>query len=851
MLFRFVILAVTLVPAFVLAEPGALKGVDFRRDVLPVISSKCFHCHGPDEKARKAKLRLDVREDALLDRDGLRAVVPGDPAKSEMILRITSKDEEEVMPPPKEDKPLTAAEAEILRKWIAQGAEYSQHWAFVKPQVPAVASSPAGAKSRNEVDNFVAAKLTEQGMVQSPEADKLTLLRRVSLDLTGLPPSAEEISVIASEAASVSYENAVERLLASSAYGEKWARMWLDLARYADSRGYGSDQLRMNVWPWREWLIGALNRNVPYDQFSTEMLAGDLLPGATQEQMMATGFHRNTMTNVEGGTDDEEYRVAAVKDRVATTMQVWMGLTAGCAQCHTHKFDPISQKEYYQLFAVFNQTEDADREDESPRMPVKTKGEEEQRAKLNAEIAAFEARGGVTSEAFEAELHQWEAKIAPLADVLPPTKDRDIPANIAATLALEPSEREPQQRAELKEFFRPKSKIFAAAAKEIEDKRAQMAKIKSVELPIMRERTADKRRKTFFLNKGNFLAPGDEVAAAMPVAFAPPPKLAQGEEMNRLALARWIFSTDNPLTARVAVNRFWAQIFGTGIVETEEDFGTQGQFPSHPELLDWLALKFQTPKASGGLGWDVKALLRLIVTSQTYRQSSKVSAVAAQKDVRNRWLSHYPRRRLEAEALRDQALMLSGLLSRKIGGPSVYPPQPGGLWSVAFNDGQNGYPTSKGEDRFRRGLYTFWRRTAPNPTMFTFDAPSRESCTIRRMPTNTPLQALVTLNDPVFVECAQSLARRIVSDAKGDTASRVRWALELCLCRPATDAQVAALRELYDAELANYKGNTAAATQLATNAALPLPQGADAAELAAWTVVTNTLLSLDGVLMKN
>ncbi len=851
MLLRIVTLFAVLLPAAAFSEPGAVKGVDFRRDVLPVISSKCFHCHGPDEKARKAKMRLDVREDALTDRDGVRAIVPGDPAKSEMILRIMSKDEEEVMPPPKEDKLLTAAEVEILRKWIVQGADYSQHWAFVKPQAVAVPASPAGTVARNSMDNFVAVKLAAQGMAQSPEAEKLTLLRRASFDLTGLPPSTEEMSAFTNDKTPDAYEQAVDRLLTSSAYGEKWARMWLDLARYADSTGYGSDKFRMNVWPWRDWLIDALNRNVAYDQFSTEMLAGDLLSGATPEQITATGFHRNTMTNVEGGTDDEEYRVAAVKDRVATTMQVWMGLTAGCAQCHSHKFDPISQKEYYQLFAVFNQTEDADREDESPRMSVKTKGEEEQRAKLNAEIAEIEARGGVASAAFEAELHQWEAKIAPLADVLPPTKDRDLPANIAATLALEPSERSQQQRTELNEFFRLKSKIFAAAAKEIEGKRAQMAKIKSVELPIMRERTADKRRKSFLLNKGNFLAPGDEVAAAMPVAFAPPPKLVQGEEMNRLALARWIFSADNPLTARVAVNRFWAQIFGTGIVETEEDFGTQGQFPSHPELLDWLAVKFQTPKADGGLGWDVKALLRLIVTSQTYRQSSKVSAVAAQKDVRNRWLSHYPRRRLEAEALRDQALALSGLLSRKIGGPSVYPPQPDGLWSVAFNGGQNGYPTSKGEDRFRRGLYTFWRRTAPNPTMFTFDAPSRESCTIRRMPTNTPLQALVTLNDPVFVECAQSLARHIMSDAKGDAASRIRWALELCLCRSATDAQVAALRELYDAELANYKGNTVAATQLATNAALPLPQGADAAELAAWTVVANTLLSLDGVLMKN
>jgi hypothetical protein len=407
------------------------------------------------------------------------------------------------------------------------------------------------------------------------------------------------------------------------------------------------------------------------------------------------------------------------------------------------------------------------------------------------------------------------ARIRLAATTVPPPL-RELPSSVRAILAIEPSERTPEQRTQLADHFRPMSKTYGALGKQIELKRAELAKIKPVELPIMRERPTTQRRKSFVLNKGNFMAPGDEVAPALPAEFAPHSDLAN---VDRLTLARWLVSPENPLTARVAVNRFWAQLFGTGIVETEEDFGTQGQYPSHPELIDWLAVAFQSAKGSDqyAFGWDVKMLLKLIVTSRTYRQSSKITPEHLQKDPRSRYLAHYPRRRLEAEAIRDQALALSGLLSPKLGGPSVYPPQPDGLWRVAFNGGQNGYPTSTGEDRYRRGLYTFWRRTAPNPTMGTFDAPSRETCTVRRVPTNTPLQAFVTLNDPVFLECAQSLARRIMKEGGPEFDARLRWSLELCLARPASDAQLATLRDLYGKQLAFYQQDAEAAKDSPAN----------------------------------
>ncbi len=1027
--------------------------VDFNRDVRPIISEKCYHCHGPDDQARKAHLRLDVRDEALKEREGVRAIVPGRPEQSDLIARITSKDPDEIMPPPKEHHTISEAECSTLQRWIAEGAKYAEHWAFVSPRQPSIPEF----RSRNPIDGFISAELARHSLALSPEAERPTLIRRLSLDLIGLPPTPDEVRAFVDDAAPDAYERAVDRLLASPHFGERWARMWLDLARYADSSGYGSDFFRLNIWPWRDWVINAFNRNVPYDQFTIEQLAGDLLPNPTRDQLVATGFHRNTMTNFEGGTPDEEYRVAAVKDRVATTMQVWMGITAGCAQCHSHKFDPLSMREYYQLFAVFNQTEDADKNDEEPKMPLPTRDEEKRTADLDARVADLERKLKTLTAELETEFATWlgqpERKIdwqslalandgtaqtsvrhitglrvddgadpaklkisarpvepkvsraryvriehdadkllqiaevqvfaggvnvapkgkatqsstytdavakraidgntegayakgsvahtgngdkkpwwevdlgaptnvervvfwnrtevgerikgarlivldearqpllsrtldvprpsvsfdavgtieaavtvfdnvlefktpldvggdalltvtgAPSSAVLSVSNSalpvRPLPKDIWALRAQ--SERTPEQRAKLLAYFRPLSKHDAAASKQLADAKAQLAAIKPLQFPIMRELAGDKRRESHMLTKGNYLMPGDSVTAALPAAFNPAP----AGNIDRLALAKWIVSRDNPLTARVAVNRFWAQLFGAGIVESEEDFGTQGTLPSHPELLDWLAVDFMDH------GWDVKRAIRQIVTSATYRQESKVTPALLEKDPRNRLVSRYPRRRLGAEELRDQALAVSGLLSHKLGGASVYPPQPDGLWNVAFNGGQNKYPTSEGEDRHRRGLYTFWRRTMPNPTMATFDAPSRETCTLRRVPTNTPLQAFVTLNDPVFIECAQALARRILRKGGDNSDARLRFGLQLVLARPATDAQVAALRTLLDGELTKNRQAPDDALTLATKPIGPLPPGLDAVEAAAWTAVANVLLNLDAFLARS
>ena len=1136
----------------------AAEKVNFNYEIRPIISTKCFHCHGPDEKSREAHLRLDIRTEALKERDGVRAIVPGDLAASELVVRITSKDPDDIMPPPKEKHALTAAEIGLLKRWVAQGAEYQEHWAFVKPVLPAVpAVSDGRSVIRNPIDAFICAKLAGTGLAQSPEADRHALIRRVALDITGLPPTPAEVDAFVNDASADSYEKLVDRLLALPAFGERWARMWLDLARYADSTGYGSDKFRLNIWPYRDWVINAFNRDLPYDQFTIEQLAGDLLPNATAEQISATAFHRNTMTNVEGGTIDEEYRVAAVKDRIATTGQVWMGLTVGCAQCHSHKFDPIPQKDYYRFFGVFNQTEDSDREDEAPTLPLPTREEIGKMDAIRAEISALEKKMRGPSPELDAEQSAWEAqasqpvewrtfapfeiksgsgttlaaqadgswlaigserpdtdtysfrvqsdlrgitafRIEALPDDSLPARGpgraengnavltdlritigasnakpvrgrivrvtlpkapqglalaevqvfskgeniarrgaasqsstdfrgeakraidgktdgdysrnsvshtktggeawwevdlrdeaeiesivvwnrtdnnlesrlanfrvsvldaehkpvweeavasspkpsvtlnpggpqtvalrevsadfgqdgwpaanaidgdrksgwawaprfgeahaavfataspldaaektltftlaqnygqrhtlgrfrisatkrkpppRELPPEIRSILAIVAGGRSPAQREALTNYFRPLSKTFADLGRQVEAKRAALAAIKPVAVPVFRELPREKQRETHVLTKGNYLAPGEKVEPGLLSAFAS--FVPADAKMDRLTAARWLVNRENPLTARVAVNRFWSQLFGVGIVETEEDFGSQGTLPTHPELLDWLAVTFMSPKADGGLAWNMKELLKLIVTSATYRQSSKIAPGVIEKDARNRLLSHAPRHRLDAEIVRDQALAISGLLSRKIGGPSVYPPQPEGLWKVAFNGGQNAYPTSKGPDRHRRGLYTFWRRTMPPPDMATFDAPSRESCTVRRIATNTPLQAFVTLNDPVFVECAQALARRLVREGGAGTDARLRFGLRLSLGRPAEDAQVKTLTSLFESELATYRNDSAAATKLATDPIGPLPEGADPAELAAWTVVANVLLNLDGVLTKN
>jgi hypothetical protein len=770
----FVLFSVpTLLMGRATAQP---ETVDFNRDVRPILSNNCFQCHGPDEKTRKGNLRLDTKDGALES-----AVIPGKPQASELLKRVVSKDADEVMPPAKLGRTLTPREIEILNRWIKQGANYAQHWSYVKPVRPLVPtiqhqSSPV----RNPIDAFILARLQTEKLTPQSEADRYTLIRRLSLDLTGLPPTLEEVDAFVKDTSPDAYERLVDRLLAKPAFGEHWARMWLDLARYADSAGYADDPLR-TIWKYRDYVINSFNANKPFDVFTIEQLAGDMLPNPTTEQMVATAFHRNTMTNSEGGTNDEEFRNVAVVDRVNTTFMVWMGTSMACAQCHTHKYDPIQQKEYFQVFAFLNNTADADRPDESPTLPFWS---EEQLAKKK----------------------ELETQIAGLEEKLKGKK---------------PDEMKPE---------RDKLAVF----------KKELAAVKpTTSVPIMKELTGTQRRKTRLQYRGNFLDLGEEVTEGTPASFHPFPANAP---KTRLEFAKWIVSPENPLTARVTANRFWEQIFGTGIVRTSEEFGAQGELPTHPELLDWLAVELHSD-------WNIKRFLKLLVTSATYRRSAKVSPELFERDPENRLLARGPRVRLTAEMVRDQALFAAGLLSPKMLGPSVRPQQPNLGVSAAFG-GSIDWQTSSGEDKYRRGIYTQWRRSNPYPSMSTFDAPNRDTCVVRRARTNTPLQALVTMNDPVYIEAAQGLARRMIEKGGATPANKAAFGFQVCLIRPATEVEIQRLVKLYEEARAKFANETAKATQFATTPLGPLPKGMDAADAAAWTVVANVILNLDEMLMK-
>jgi hypothetical protein len=768
------------------------SAVDFNRDVRSILSNKCFTCHGPDESQRQADLQLDVQESAVAELEsGAVAIVPGDPDRSELVQRLLSDDEFSRMPPADSGKTLSRGEIELLIEWVRQGAPYAQHWSYVKPmrpEVPDLAARPGDAKlprdvdaatlvawPENEIDRFILDRLLREGLTPSAAADRYAIVRRLSLDLTGLPPTLEEVDQFVNDPHPTAYEKLVDRLLAKEAYGEHWARPWLDLARYADSAGYADDPPR-TIWAFRDYVIRSLNANKPFDQFTIEQIAGDLLPQPTQEQLVATAFHRNTLTNNEGGTNDEEFRNVAIVDRVNTTMAVWMGTTINCAQCHNHKYDPISQEEFFRMFAIFNNTEDADRRDERPLVEIRTDEQEQQKQQWQAEIAELEKTPATTTPQHE--------RLASLKKQL-------------------------------------------AAAKP------------ATTVPVMRELPESRRRTTRIQRRGNFLDVGDEVTEGLPAVFHDPPRDAP---LDRLALARWLVDENNPLTARVIVNRYWEAIFGVGLVRTSEEFGSQGELPSHPELLDWLATELVAHD------WDLKHLLRLLVTSATYRQSSRVTPELLERDPDNRLLARGPRFRLSAEMVRDQALFVSGLLSPKLYGPPAKPPQPALGLSAAFG-GRIDWQTSEGDDRYRRGLYTTWRRSNPYPSMAAFDAPNREVCTVRRERTNTPLQSLVTLNDPVYVEAAQALARRIAA-TEGATDNKARYGFRLCVARNPSETELSSLVSLYEKTQQLFSRDTERATQLATKPLGPMPAGADVADLAAWTVVGNVLLNLDETLMK-
>jgi mono/diheme cytochrome c family protein len=1131
-----------------LAPAGrAADSVDFNREVRPILANNCYRCHGPDTKERKASLRLDTEEGSRADLGGTRAVVPGKPEESELIRRITATEPGEVMPPRKSGKRLTAHEIDVLTRWVRQGGRYAKHWAYAGPVRPPLPAVKDRSWPRNGLDYFILARLEKEGLKPSPEADRYALVRRVALDLTGLPPAPEEVERFVKDPSSDAYEKLVDRLLESPAYGEHWARMWLDLARYADSAGYADDPPR-TIWAFRDYVIRSFNANKPFDQFTIEQIAGDLLPGATPEQLIATAFHRNTMTNNEGGTNDEEFRNVAVVDRVNTTLAVWMGTSMACAQCHNHKYDPISQEEYFRFFALLNNTEDADRGDESPRLSLFTEEQKRQKQQWETEIASLEkairtptpalraaqarwekdfphevpwqvlkpaalkarngtvlsqredgsilARRGPKSDAYTLEipldgkrltalrlealpddslpgkgpghsaagnfilsrvqatvtppgakrpagrfvrveipgkqkilslaevevfsgsdniarkgtatqsstafdgparlaidgntngdynrakstthtavsdnpwwevdlktaqpidriaiwnrtdggLHTrlnnfrvavldekrqtiWEQTIkdapnpsvqlqpsgarpvvfsgayadhsqpgfepasvldgkgtpkgwavgsragkpsvlllvpaapldAPAGSVLTLTLEQlsaneyhtlghfriggtsheraaehaRTPENIRALLKLAADRRSPEQAAALENHYLGIAPELQASRDRLASLRKQLAEMKpATTVPIMRELTGTARRKTRIQHRGNFLDLGPEVKEGMPAAFNP---LPPGTPPNRLTLARWLVSEDNPLTARVMANRFWEQVFGTGLVRTSEEFGTQGELPSHPELLDWLATEFVRQK------WDMKAFLKLLVTSAAYRQTSRVTSELLERDPDNRLLARGPRFRLSAEVLRDQALAVAGLLSVKMYGPPVRPPRPVSGLAAAFG-GTIDWQTSAGEDRYRRGLYTEWRRSNPYPSMVTFDAPNREVCTLRRTRTNTPLQALVTLNDPVYVEAAQALARRLAATT-GGPADKIAQGFRRCVARPPSERESSRLVKLYQEARADFARSLENARHIAGTS----PAGADVADLAAWTVVANVLLNLDEMFMK-
>lgn len=1023
-------LAIRLFAAVALLSSARSAGVDFNRDVRPILSDRCFKCHGFDASTRKARLRLDVRDEALKPaKSGAAPIVPGASAKSEVVLRITSDDPDEVMPPGKDHAPLSPREIDVLKRWIDHGAEYQTHWSFTKP----------ATDSASSIDRIVASRLNREGLHLAPEADPATLLRRVSLVLTGLPPTMSEIQAFVDERRE-SYEQVVDRLLASPHFGERLALDWLDLARYADTNGYYTDAERQ-AWPWRDWVIRAFNTNLPFDQFTIEQLAGDLLPNATPGQKIATAFNRNHMVTNESGIIEEEYRTGYVCDRVETTAATWLGLTMGCAKCHDHKYDPLTMRDYYGLFAAFNNLDekgivkDVAPMSPAPALLLPSAEQQEQFARLSDQIRQDEARLKTLRPSLAQDIATWSGTAltqlppapqrgelvhfdfdADFADhgprqvksnvtgklsggagvkgralLLDATQYIDFPApapierdrpftlsvwinpgsspqgcvaskqdsdadgrgfevlwykaqpriNLAhrygsdgievvardkfsggqwrhllvtydgsskaaglkvyidgkpsevdvrrdtlsgsvassepwrigwkgtgigfeggmdefrlfdraisaeevtalhwrefleGTVAVDAAKRTKEQMGKLESYFiehhgTPELKQLS---QELQSARvAEDAARKSIlSVSVMQEMATP--RETHVLKRGQYDQPSDAVPFAVPAALG---HLPADAPRNRLGLARWLVAKDNPLTARVAVNRLWTQCFGDGLVRTPNDFGLQGEAPTNSELLDFLAVRFRDGHGSTK-PWDVKALLKLIVTSATFRQSSNFTPELLARDPENRLLARGPRFRLPAEMIRDQSLAISGLLAAQIGGPSVKPWQPPGLWEAVSYNGEASYQPDHGEATHRRGLYTFWKRQSPPPDLLTFDGPTREVCTVRRPRTNTPLQALLLLNDRNYLETARGIAARI----SRQPTDRLAWAFRLVTGRQPQPAEFHLLSDFQSAQLAEFRRNPVAARKL-----INASESTDADEFAAWTLTASLLLNLDEV----
>jgi hypothetical protein len=722
------------------------------------------------------------------------------------------------------------------RSGAEQATPKKSHWAYVAPRRPALPSVKNYLWPRNAIDSFILARLEKEGFTPSPEADRSRLVRRVYLDLIGLPPTVEQVDAFLADTRPHAYERVVDELLASPHYGERWARPWLDLARYADSNGFQRDGFR-TVWPYRDWVVRAFNRDLPFDQFTLAQIAGDLLPGATLDDKIATGFNRCTTVNVEGGVDREETRVNAVFDRVNTTATVWLGTTMSCAQCHNHKYDPFSQEEYYRLFAYFNNTADETTGKEGVRefigpkleMPLPPEKVAERQRLVAERHMVVNSLGRLVALAAHSQA-DWERQQQADAKRL-----KQLPAEVRKILSMTPAKRTKKQKEDLAEYYTNLDPEIKNLREEKAALDKQLAPLEPDSTLVMSELA--RPRPTHFFRGGNFLDKGKPVTPGVPTVLH---SLPNNAPPNRLALAGWLVDPKNPLVARVAVNRWWAEFFGHGLVATAEDFGTQGERPTHPELLDWLATEFVDK------GWSMKSIHRLIVTSAAYRQSSKLTPELLRRDPENRLYARGPRVRLDAETIRDNALAVSGLLCRKLGGPPVRPPQPAGIWNVT-GVVDNTYRTSQGEDRYRRGLYTFWRRSSPYPSFVAFDAPDRGSCVVQRSRTNTPLQALTLMNDPVYVEAAAALAGRIMSEQPGRTVrERIAHGFRLCLARQPSERELDLLEQAYCKALERYRADPAGAGAVLS----PRVRNADLAEMAAWFQIATVLLNLDETITK-
>ncbi len=816
-----------------------LEPIDFPRDIRPILSDKCFHCHGPDEGERKADLRLDTRE-GLLESGTLR---PGDPEASELVARVLSADPDDRMPPPDSKLSLSPEEKDALRRWIAEGAVYRGHWAF-EPVAPISENTPKRSDSptrRNTIDDFVHARLSGENLAPAPEADRRTLIRRVTLDLTGLPPAAGEVEAFVNDDAPDAYEKVVDRLLRSRHYGERMALPWLDAARYADSNGFQQDGDR-HQYIWRDWVVRAMNENLPFDQFTLWQLAGDLLERPTEDQLIATGFNRNHMLNGEGGAIAEEQRNNYVFDRVDTTATTWLGLTLACAQCHDHKYDPLTAVDYYRFFAYFNNLPETGGVDKrlgriliaEPTLSLASEEQKTREQALGRDIGEREKILKAAKTEIDRAVRTWWDGGGIDAKSLP---EKTRPLLGRPFEAIVPSE----QRLLAEHYVKtqkdqPEWSLAQREKEKLEGEREALRRQIPVVM-VMRERDGEPRP-THVLSRGDYLSPTDPVTPGTPAAFS-----AEAREYppNRLGLARWLLAPENPLTARVIVNRHWQTFFGVGLVKTAEDFGVQGEAPSHPALLDWLAATFRDG------GWDVKSLHRLIVTSGVYRQSSRVSGDLAERDPENRLLARGARFRLPSMLIRDQALALSGLLRPEIGGRPVYPYQPPGLWEE-FSYEKFGYTPDHGEKLYRRSLYIFWRRTL-GPTSL-FDTANRQTCSVKPLRTNTPLHALTTLNDPAYVEAARVWAERILREGGDAPEARVAWAYRQATGRDPAASQVALLAGTYRKAWNHFGSHPGEARALLTVGEYPADSGLDAAEVASYAQVAQLILNLDEVLTR-